>query len=120
MMEKYRPGGYHPMDTGDVLKSRYHVVHKLGYGGSSTIWLARDEQHADYVAVKVSTGDALPNEIRALHSLAKSRPSHSGLHFFLAQTKISWKLKALMDDINVTSHFPPEAASKQHYLSVLF
>ncbi|CVK95263.1 related to dis1-suppressing protein kinase dsk1 [Fusarium mangiferae] len=39
----YSPGGYHPIDIGDRLASRYRVVHKLGHGSFSTIWLARDE-----------------------------------------------------------------------------
>ncbi|KAF5596095.1 kinase domain-containing protein [Fusarium pseudoanthophilum] len=39
----YSPGGYHSIDIGDHLARRYRVVHKLGYGGFSTIWLARDE-----------------------------------------------------------------------------
>jgi len=43
-LEKYRPGGYHPVSIGDVFaKGRYKVVHKLGFGGSSTIWLAREQ-----------------------------------------------------------------------------
>ncbi|KAB8202502.1 hypothetical protein BDV34DRAFT_228309 [Aspergillus parasiticus] len=42
-LERYRPGGYHPIHIGDVLKGRYRVVHKLGHGAYSTIWLSRDE-----------------------------------------------------------------------------
>ena len=40
---RYRVGGYHPVHLGDLLKGgRYKIVHKLGYGGYSTVWLARD------------------------------------------------------------------------------
>lgn len=41
----YCPGGYHPVWIGDKLHDgRYEIVHKLGYGGYSTIWLACDLQ----------------------------------------------------------------------------
>ncbi|GKZ37239.1 hypothetical protein AbraIFM66950_008696 [Aspergillus brasiliensis] len=50
----YCPGGYHPLQVGDELnEGRYRLVHKLGYGGYSTIWLARDLRMSKYVAVKV-------------------------------------------------------------------
>ena len=39
----YRPGGYHPIALGDTLKDgRYQIHHKLGCGGFSTVWAARD------------------------------------------------------------------------------
>lgn len=43
-LEKYCPGEYHPVSIGDVFaKGRYKAVHKLGFGGSSTVWLAREQ-----------------------------------------------------------------------------
>lgn len=45
-VEEYRPGGFHPISVGDVLaKGRYKskVLHELRFGGSSTVWLARDQ-----------------------------------------------------------------------------
>ena len=41
---RYRPGGYHPVHLGDVFCERYRVIHKLGFGTYSTVWLARDLQ----------------------------------------------------------------------------
>jgi hypothetical protein len=39
----YKPGGYHPVHLGDKFHgNRFIVVHKLGWGSYSTIWLARD------------------------------------------------------------------------------
>ncbi|CAK7273357.1 hypothetical protein SEPCBS57363_005612, partial [Sporothrix epigloea] len=35
-VEQYAPGGYHPVDIGDVIcagKTKYKAVHKLGHGG---------------------------------------------------------------------------------------
>jgi hypothetical protein len=46
-VSKYRPGGYHPVCLGDTFKDRrYEVYHKLGWGGSSTVWLAKDRKYA--------------------------------------------------------------------------
>lgn len=42
-VEEYQPGGLHPINIGDTFsKGRYKIIHKLGHGGSSTIWMARD------------------------------------------------------------------------------
>ncbi|KAK5938564.1 hypothetical protein PMZ80_008753 [Knufia obscura] len=58
-LEKYRPRGLHPIRIGDTLKtSRYTIVHKLGFGNSSTVWLARDDIENRLVAVKVLTANA--------------------------------------------------------------
>lgn len=43
-IEDYHPGGYHPISIGDTFDhGRFRVIHKLGFGGSSTVWLARDQ-----------------------------------------------------------------------------
>ena len=42
--EKLGIGRYYPTRIGDVLSSRYQIVGKLGFGNSSTVWLARDLQ----------------------------------------------------------------------------
>ena len=53
-LEKYVPGGYHPVHLGDRLNNgRYTIVHKLGSGGYSTVWLAHDEHESRYVTVKI-------------------------------------------------------------------
>lgn len=58
-LERYEAGGYHPMHLGDRLgdSGSYHVIHKLGHGGFSTVWLCRDTREGPYVAVKVHTAD---------------------------------------------------------------
>jgi hypothetical protein len=43
-LEKYKPQGYHPIMIGDVLHDRYRIVDKLGFGGYSTVWLARQDE----------------------------------------------------------------------------
>lgn len=42
-LRRYCEGGYHPVAVGDKFNnSRYTVAHKLGWGGFSTVWLAKD------------------------------------------------------------------------------
>ena len=56
--ERYAAGGYFLVRLGDrIYSSRYHVVHKLGYGTSSITWLARDGRSAKYVALSIAVSD---------------------------------------------------------------
>lgn len=78
-LEKYQPGGYHPILIGDVLRSRYRVVHKLGYGTYSTTWLCQDHQSYEYVAIKVGTAESSTREVDILDSLNHYPPlDHPG------------------------------------------
>lgn len=46
-LSRYCSGGYHPVNLGDSFKDgRYSVHHKLGWGGFSTVWLAKDQVYA--------------------------------------------------------------------------
>ena len=57
--ERYREGGYHPIHLGDELhRGRYQIVHKLGHGSYSTVWLVQDQQKDKYTALKIATADA--------------------------------------------------------------
>nr|GAT46093.1 protein kinase [Mycena chlorophos] len=50
----YKPDGLHPVHIGDRFSgNRYEVVHKLGHGSRSTIWLVHDSQTNTYVALKI-------------------------------------------------------------------
>jgi serine/threonine-protein kinase SRPK3 len=58
-LERYRPGGYHPTLLGDKLQdNRYEIIHKLGFGSNSIVWLARDEKAQSCVAIKISVASA--------------------------------------------------------------
>ncbi|RDK43138.1 kinase-like protein [Aspergillus phoenicis ATCC 13157] len=74
-LDRYEPGGYHPIMIGDVLHSRYTIVDKLGYGGYSTVWLARDTKLDRYVALKVLISDTTCNEVRVLRELSTANTS---------------------------------------------
>ena len=79
--EHYRPGGYHPVDIGDTITNAasddsYTVIHKLGYGGFSTVWLAkRQRKHpvaghplaVSFHALKILRADL--DDARADHEL---------------------------------------------------
>ncbi|KAM3497271.1 hypothetical protein MY10362_009377 [Beauveria mimosiformis] len=53
-VERYALGGFHPVHLGDTFdQGRYRVVHKLGTGGFSTVWLVRDETEKKWVALKI-------------------------------------------------------------------
>jgi serine/threonine-protein kinase SRPK3 len=41
-LEEFQTGLYYPVEIGDVFASRYQVGDKLGFGVTSTVWLARD------------------------------------------------------------------------------
>ena len=55
-LEGYLPGGYHPVIIGDIFNRRYQVAHKLGSGGSATVWLAYDKLSERWVAVESHDG----------------------------------------------------------------
>ncbi|OAA46512.1 protein kinase domain protein [Beauveria brongniartii RCEF 3172] len=73
----YVPGGYHPVAIGDRLGGHYKVLNKLGHGGYSTVWLARDERLQRLVAVKVCVANMSPRESEIL-SLLRDLPVANG------------------------------------------
>lgn len=42
--DEFRAGQYYPVQIGDVYSSKYQVLGKLGFGTTSTVWLARNLQ----------------------------------------------------------------------------
>lgn len=77
LLEKYTPGGYHPIMIGDVLHGRYRIVDKLGFGSYSTVWLALDTCLHCHVAVKVGIADSPLHETNILRALAD--PGHDAI-----------------------------------------
>jgi serine/threonine protein kinase len=63
--------------------SRYRIVQKLGFGASSTIWLARDEHLSKYVAIKFAiAGLDRPVEsavMRVLHGERNDAKPYAGV-----------------------------------------
>jgi serine/threonine-protein kinase SRPK3 len=44
LFDHFKTGTYYPVNIGDIFASKYQVVGKLGFGVTSTVWLARDLQ----------------------------------------------------------------------------
>jgi serine/threonine-protein kinase SRPK3 len=52
-VEEYEPAGFHPVQIGNTFESgHYLIVHRLAFGGFSTVWLALDSCRKNYVALK--------------------------------------------------------------------
>ncbi|KAI9670219.1 MAG: hypothetical protein M1831_006433 [Alyxoria varia] len=80
-LERYRPGGYHPVHIGDKFKNgRYRVAHKLGWGGYSTVWLAHDAETSRLVALKflVAETSTITQESSILRQISTETHQHRG------------------------------------------
>ncbi|RDL38376.1 Kinase-like protein [Venustampulla echinocandica] len=79
-IESYTTGGFHPVHLGDLFQDRYKILHKLGYGGFSTVWLALDEQKHRRVALKIMRAEASSHcsELEILQRLGRSPNDASG------------------------------------------
>ncbi|KAL8824482.1 MAG: hypothetical protein Q9170_008140 [Blastenia crenularia] len=132
-LERYGPGGYHPVQLGDDLDDgRYHIVHKLGNGAYSTVWLAKDRRHGRYVALKIIVAEfsSTSNESHILHLLEDERASNpdivggqyllkligeftidgpNGLHTCLVSEPTSCSL-AVAREVSVVRLFPLQIA----------
>ncbi|OQE10811.1 hypothetical protein PENVUL_c003G02530 [Penicillium vulpinum] len=77
--EEFEKGHYYPVNIGDVLVSKYQVLGKLGFGTTSTVWLARDLKRRQYVTLKVYTRDGTgQGEIQIYKALSQGDTSHPG------------------------------------------
>ncbi|KDQ14205.1 hypothetical protein BOTBODRAFT_55634 [Botryobasidium botryosum FD-172 SS1] len=76
------PTGYHPTAIGDVFDSKYRVIRKVGWGGSSTVWLVRNQIDGSIAALKLLTGFAsstpLLHELEYLQRMRDEDPEHPG------------------------------------------
>ncbi|EPS98286.1 hypothetical protein FOMPIDRAFT_130103 [Fomitopsis schrenkii] len=69
-VERYCPGGFHPISIGDTFsQGRYRIVHKLGVGGSSAVWLARDQREGPGTLVALKAMAAADSESREMPEL---------------------------------------------------
>ncbi|KHO11328.1 serine/threonine protein kinase, AGC family [Metarhizium robertsii ARSEF 23] len=78
-IERYVPGRFHPVALGDTFHNgRYTVRNKLGHGGFSTVWLARDNDVGRWTSLKIkqayvsTTSLDDDKEVRALRVLEQN------------------------------------------------
>ncbi|KAI0339490.1 kinase-like protein [Trametopsis cervina] len=79
-VEEYHPGGFHPLQIGDLYSDdRYKIIHKLGFGGSSTIWLARDSSQGKLVTLKAMRADMSNKPTEEMPEIAIAQKLHAAL-----------------------------------------
>ncbi|KAJ6131207.1 hypothetical protein N7523_001667 [Penicillium sp. IBT 18751x] len=74
---------YYPTWIGEILKNRYQVVGKVGFGASSTMWLARDMDHRRYVTLNMLIkttlmGHQLNDELNIYKRIERASQNHPG------------------------------------------
>ena len=84
----YRKGGFHPTHIGDQFDNgRYRIFHKLGYGGLSTVWLARDEARKQLVSLKILTAEASSrrcSELEIFREIGNGSTNYPGRHYVMS------------------------------------
>ncbi|KAH9216811.1 kinase-like protein [Leptodontidium sp. 2 PMI_412] len=90
----YNRNHYYPMRIGEVLKDRYQVLTKVGYGTSSTVWLCRDLRERPYWVLKVHVDTLERNrELEVYKHLAGVTIEHSG-RLYVRRLEDSFKIKS--------------------------
>ncbi|KAG6062017.1 hypothetical protein E4U32_002699 [Claviceps aff. humidiphila group G2b] len=79
----YKSSDYYPVRIGEVFRDRYQAVGKLGFGRTSTVWLARDLSECRHVTLKVlneskTIHESLENELNVLKRIENSPIDHPG------------------------------------------
>ncbi|CAG8409164.1 unnamed protein product [Penicillium salamii] len=86
----YVASRYYPNQIGEIIKNRYQVVGKLGFGATSTVWLARDMEYRRYVTLKIfikstSLGQQLDDELNIYKRIGGTSQSHPGHKYVRSQ-----------------------------------
>lgn len=88
----YKPGGYHPVNVGDVFnQGRYVVIKKLGWGHFSTVWMVKDRKAqaagkgTHFYALKVQKSaehytEAAMDEVELLDCIAQAQARGNSTH----------------------------------------
>ncbi|KAM3423965.1 hypothetical protein BST61_g1358 [Cercospora zeina] len=92
----YVASQFYPARIGEILRDRYQIVGKLGFGGTSTVWLARDLYNRKHVAVKLYIqSDCMSAQLsteldvyRRIENAPKNHPGRSAVRTLLDSFKI--------------------------------
>lgn len=78
-MPAFDRGLFYPVKLGDVFRSRYQVLSKLGFGANSTVWFCRDLHQHRYIALKIYIRSSEVNrEVQVLKHLSSVKTNHPG------------------------------------------
>lgn len=76
----YLRGIYFPVELRSTFKcGRYLVLHKLGWGGYATVWLAKDTLDGSNVALKIIRKDVRTHELDIMRHLRDSSIAHANV-----------------------------------------
>jgi serine/threonine-protein kinase SRPK3 len=86
--ENYKMGGHHPIHLGDRLHNdSYEIIHRLGHGSHSIVWLAKDHRcpNGHNVAIKIVAARRtdVEQEIECLRHLQNGPADHPGKRYIL-------------------------------------
>eukprot|EP00887_Chlorella_sp_A99_P000093 scaffold16.g93.t1 len=108
--EDYKRGGYHRVQVGERFKGgRYTVLHKLGWGHFSTVWMVRDEESGGQAAMKVVKSAAHYTEAARdeVTLLTQARGAAGG--FAGGRPRAGGRLCAAGDPAPIKEHDPHDA-----------
>lgn len=72
----YQAEWYYPVRIGEIIASRYQVVGKLGFGRTSTVWLARDLEGCRHVCLKICILSSVSESYNLQEMAAYERLEH--------------------------------------------
>ncbi|KAH5624053.1 hypothetical protein HBI51_239530 [Parastagonospora nodorum] len=85
-IHRYCKGGYHPVHLEDILNNgTYRILHKLGWGGYSTVWAARNLKTNNNVAIKIAVSERCcqSREVTVLRAVAAAQSERSNCHHLM-------------------------------------
>lgn len=113
-LEGYAPGGYYPIDIFgkvDNPPETYTVLHKLGFGPSSTVWLVlRECEGSDKQTL---------HALKILRADLSARGQHLELQVIQRLEQAGWGCNAHPSLIQIQSWFTVDSANGQHLCLVL-
>ncbi|KAJ5121529.1 kinase-like domain-containing protein [Penicillium bovifimosum] len=86
-LPNYQPKKYYPVNQGEIFNDRYQTLAKIGYGVTSTVWLAKDLKYHEtsastYVVLKVYVNQNRDEqELHIYKHMNLVETKHPGRHF---------------------------------------
>ncbi|KAG6875361.1 hypothetical protein C0993_009585, partial [Termitomyces sp. T159_Od127] len=72
----YQAEWYYPVRIGEIIASRYQIIGKLGFGRTSTVWLARDLNGCRHVCLKICILSSVSESYNSQEIAAYERLEH--------------------------------------------